>query len=309
MDAKIDTLPTPRKPRTKKPLRAAFVVTASLVGAAGCGSVVDPVDPCEVESCNPPIVECPAAVPNSGDSCDPEVGTCHYTDDCGSDVPASCDDGIWSVEIATCNPPPPGDCPAEAPLDGDECDDPEVGGCSYTDDCGQSYGASCNGSTWEVDPIASCNPPPPCPETLPAEGDACELTPGGTPVGCEYDVETACGPAVASAECVEVEEQGLVWQVTAPPCTPPEPNCFNYANAGVCEADSTCRWLVPGCGGEGDPGFPAGCFPAFECTVGPNDDCAEFEECVTLNHDPCWNSSCGACGADTNVCLPVFTNE
>jgi hypothetical protein len=306
MHAKTDTQMPARKTRARKPLRAAFVATVALA-AGGCDSDGDCDDP---YTCNPPIVECPAAVPTTGDGCDPEVGTCNYTDDCGSAIAASCDDGTWSVEIASCNPPPPGDCPTEAPTNGDSCADPEIGGCSYADECGQSFSASCNGSTWEVDePIASCNPPPPCPSTLPEEGAVCELTPGGTPIGCEYDVETACGPAVAAAECVEVEEQGLVWQVTAPPCTPPEPNCFNYANAGVCEADSTCRWLVPGCGGKGDPGFPAGCFPALECTVGPNDNCGELEECVTLNHDPCWNSNCGACGADTNVCLAVFTNE
>lgn len=167
MHAKNDSPATPRKPRSKKPLRAAFVVTVALAGGVGCDSTVDL---CEVESCNPPIVECPAAVPNSGDSCDPEVGTCHYTDDCGSDVPASCDDGSWSVEIATCNPPPPGDCPAELPAFGDACD-PEVGDCTYTDECDQQIIASCNGATWEIEAGASCNPPPPCPGILPAEGD------------------------------------------------------------------------------------------------------------------------------------------
>ncbi|MBL8739617.1 MAG: hypothetical protein JNK04_00940 [Myxococcales bacterium] len=305
MHAKNETPIRPRNARSKKPLRAAFVVTAALATGAGCGSTVSP---CEVESCNPPIPECPVAMPSTGDSCDPELGTCGYVDDCGSDVTASCEDGEWVVDIGSCNPPPPGDCPAQVPAAGDPCD-PEVGSCQYADDCGQTITASCNGATWEVDPVSSCNPPPPCPITLPAEGDPCELTPGGTPRGCTYDVETACGPATATAECVEVEEQGLVWLVTAPPCTPPEPSCFDYTNAGVCEADSTCRWLVPGCGGKGDPGFAAGCFPALECTVGPSDNCGELEECVTLNHDPCWNSSCGACGSDTNVCLPVFTNE
>lgn len=303
MHAKNDTPASPRNPRKKKPMRAAFVVTVALTGGTGCGSTVNP---CEVESCNPPIAECPASVPSQGESCDPEAGACHYTDDCGSDVVASCEDGSWSVDIATCNPPPPGECPAEAPLDGDPCDDPEVGICSYTDECGLTFTASCDGFAWDVgEPFETCNPPAPCPEALPAEGEACLLG----AIDCQYEIDTACGPAVASAECTEVEEQGAVWLVTAPPCTPPEPNCFNYTNAGVCEADSTCRWLVPGCGGEGDANFTAGCFPALECIVGPNDDCGEFEECVTLNHDPCWNSNCGSCGSDTNVCLPVFTND
>ena len=303
MHVKNDSPVATRKSRSKKPLRAAFVVTVALA-TSGCDSEVSCDDP--NVACNPPIVDCPAVIPNGGDSCDPEVGSCGYLDDCGSEVTASCDDGSWSVDIGSCNPPPPGECPAEAPAAGAPCD-PEVGSCSYADECGQSFTVSCNGSSWEIDePIASCNPPPPCPDILPAEGDPCELSPGGTPVGCQYDIETACGPAVASADCVAVEEQGLVWQVTAPPCTPPEPNCFNYANAGVCEADSTCRWLVPGCGGQGDPGFAAGCFPALECTVGPNDNCGEFQECVTLNHDPCWNSNCGSCGADTNACVAVF---
>jgi len=305
MKTKTVTQAPVRKPRSKKPLRAAFVVTLALA-AGGCDSEISCDDP--NVACNPPIVDCPAAVPTSGDSCDSDVGSCSYTDDCGSDVTATCD-GTWSIEIASCNPPPPGDCPEQIPSFGEECD-PAVGDCQYLDECEQPITASCNGATWEIEEGGSCNPPAPCPTELPAEGSVCDFKGYfGPPIGCEYDVETACGPALAEAECVGVEEQGIVWHVTAPPCTPPTPNCFDYANGGLCEADTACRWLVPGCGGEGDPGFAAGCFPALECTVGPDDNCAEFEECVTLNHDPCWNSNCGACGADTNVCLPVFTDE
>jgi hypothetical protein len=310
MQAKTDAASPVRKAaKKKKPLRAAFVVTAAMA-VTGCeSSVKDDTDgnggndPCEVESCNPPVVECPNGIPGQGTPCDWDVDTCSYTDECGSPVEASCVDGEWNVEIATCNPPPPGECPANPPAEGDDCDPEQDNTCDYTDDCGVAYQASCNGATWEVEVPPPCNPPP-CPPALPAENEACELA--GL-VGCVYDVETACGPAQASASCLEDENLGLVWSITAPPCTPPEPNCYNYTDAALCDADTTCRWLVPGC--DDGPSFPASCLPALECDLAPNDNCGEFQECVVLNHDPCWNSSCGACSADTTACLPVFDKD
>jgi hypothetical protein len=97
-------------------------------------------------------------------------------------------------------------------------------------------------------------------------------------------------------------EGSSFWEVAAPSCTPKVPDCASYGNSAVCDADTTCRWLVPGCG-EGETGFEPACFPIDDCT---GDSCGQDAECITLNHDPCWNSKCGACGADANVCVGIF---
>lgn len=293
MHTKTASSPTSsRHTRKRKALRAAFVVTAAL-GAAGCGS----------EITNPPIGECPSARPSTGDSCD-EPMECVYDDECDLEVTASCgDDGVWAVQYGgTCNPPPPSECPEEAPANGDACDF-EIGSCTYEGQCGEPFNATCEVDGWSVDTEVSCNPPPPCPQELPGEGDACELTPGGTPIGCSYEVSTACGPQIAEAECGVSEQSGeVVWFVALPTCKPKVPDCGAYRDSAPCDADTTCRWLVPGCG-EGEADFEPACFPIDDCS---GDSCGPDAECVTVNHDPCWNSGCGACGADASVCAAIF---
>lgn len=217
MQAKTKSTSKPmRQARTKKALRAAFVVTGAVV-AAGCGGGSNNDD---IQT-NPPFAECPDGVPQQGGSCELDVGTCNYIDDCsGGDVEASCEgDGTWSVTYdSTCNPPPPLECPEEVPTAGDECDI-EIGSCSYTDECGISFSADCDG-TWSIgEAFESCNPPPPCPAELPAEGAICESSPGGTPQDCSYEVETACGTQTVSAECeLPKDAKDFVWVLDAPPC-------------------------------------------------------------------------------------------
>lgn len=295
-DARPAKPPVPHRPSKKRAVRAAFVVTVSMAasGAAGCYSTSNP----------PPPGECPGAQPISGEPC--TAGSdCSFSDECGNEVIATCVDDFWQVEwTGTCNPPPP-ECPAALPLEGEPCDEPAE--CFYTDACGNDINASCDGFEFTVsEPIESCNPPPPCPLELPDEGSACELTPGGVPEGCSYEVETPCGVVTASAECVSPDGgTTYVFDVTAPACTPPEPDCAAYTNAGLCGADTTCRWLVPGCGEGPEIAFAAGCYPIADCAL---DGCAAGETCAPVVYNPCFNSECAACGAEADVCLPSEVN-
>lgn len=299
------TTKTPRtttksRPKARRALKAAFVVTASL-GAGGCdwGGTTNP------PPTNPPFIDCPSSVPTEGAACEPpDDGSCTYPDDCNLEIIASCTEGSWEVEYSgTCNPPPPGECPEELPFELDNCSEPMS--CDYQDECGQDIQATCDGSEWSVsEPMESCNPPAPCPQDLPAMGSLCEEE-FGPPEGCSWEAETSCGPATVTGECSPDEDgSGYVWELTAPPCTPEVPACSQYENAGLCDADTTCRWLVPGCSEEPKPeGFATGCYPIDNCTA---ESCGEDSECTSVSYNPCWNELCDACGADARICLPFM---
>ena len=79
--------------------------------------------------------------------------------------------------------------------------------------------------------------------------------------------------------------------------------CSDYSEPDACEADPECRWLVPACVDEPNPEVleNAGCYPALECE---GEDCGQGTVCVNRWINPCWNSPCGACGAESHVCMP-----
>lgn len=293
---------TTKKPRskTRRALKAAFVMTASL-GAQACDGMVTTNPP----PTNPPFIECPSSVPTEGADCEPPDETCTYPDECNLEIVASCTDGSWELEYTgTCNPPPPEECPVEPPNDLESCGEPME--CQYQDECGQDFSASCDGANWSVsEPLESCNPPPPCPQAMPAEGSPC-VEEFGTPQDCSWVAQTACGPAEVTGTCIpdQLDGVGYNWQLTAPSCTPEVPLCSQYDNAGLCDADTTCRWLVPGCSEEPKPeGFATGCYPIANCTA---DSCGEDAECTSVSYNPCWNELCDACGADASICLPTM---
>lgn len=289
---------TTKKTRKKRVVRAAFVVTASLsaiAAAAGCGSEI---------ITNPPPPDCPEQQPAYDSDCDNEGDSCSYgPDECGNEVIATCTDGAWDVQYeGTCNPPPP-ECPEAEPAHGEACD--EWNSCTYYDECGSSYEATCDGATWDVGiPDESCNPPAPCPVEMPADRSPCYVDDFGYEE-CSYEARTACGVQTVAAECVydKTGEGGYYWQLTAPECTPTEPACSGYSDPALCDADTTCRWLVPGCGPEPEVGFAEGCYPAADCTA---ETCGEDQECAAVTYDPCWNSFCDACGAEANLCIPTM---
>jgi len=279
----------------KQPLSRSFVVTVSLgvaLGAGGCGGQI---------ISNPPLPNCPESTPSYGSSCGAVDGTCMYSDECGSPITATCKAGTWDVQYeGTCNPPPPEECPLDPPWSG-TCWDASLT-CEYQDACGQWFSFSCNGTTWIAgEPPFSCNPPPPCPGEIPIEGSECFATPGGFPEGCSYLVETACGPTEIFPTCVGDANGYFFWDYGGASCTPMVPDCASYTDPALCEYDTTCRWLEPGC--ASDPSeipAPQGCFPIDDCTA---NSCAMGTTCTQVVENPCWNSLCDGCGAYASICV------
>lgn len=227
-------------------LRAAVVATISLspLGLAGCGPSVT----------STAQVVCPAEAPTDGAAC-AGVGSCRYG--ACMEREATCEQGVWKTStVSSCNPPPPPPvCPELVPVEGEGCLDPLE--CDYVVGC-DLVSASCDQVTasWTLtstpDPL--CNPPPPCPTSLPAEGSACELE-----LSCVVAVPSACGDLMATATCAPAADGALAWAVDVPECTEPV-DCATLLEPVACELHAVCRWLVPGCDPGGAP-FSAGCYP------------------------------------------------
>jgi hypothetical protein len=239
--------------------------------------------------------------PQPGSAC-ATTDTCSY-DWCGaSNVTATCVDGAWEVQYgSTCNPPPPQECPVTAPY-GQGCWEAGVV-CTYSDECGNPFEATCDGATWQVgEPGTSCNPPPPeCPLELPTAGLAC---PDPAPaIGCPYEVPSVCGTLFVVASCVADAFGGTAWTVEGDTCMPPTPDCASYATSAACLLDASCRWLEPGCGDGMQLEATAGCYPKDDCMGGGGlDSCGDGLTCTEVIANPCWNSMCDACGATAYVC-------
>jgi len=222
-------------------------------------------------------------------------------------VATGCDDG-------TTNPPPPPrtDCPELAPSDGDDCSSFETDlACSYEAEPCVDDGAeaTCGADgTWEVEIVFdNCNPPPPCPETLPNHGEECELGFGGPPENCEYTVTTSCGEVTVEPFCVSTDDDddwAMYWQVEPPTCSGEPEACAEYDHPDLCAADDACRHLTPGCADEAQTAAPSGCFPAVDCT--DDVDCADGESCTPVIYNPCPEmpgATCGACGGEAKICV------
>jgi hypothetical protein len=288
------------RPNRTQTLRKAFIATVTTAGAivaVGCFGATS----------NPPFASCPAEEPSGLECGGDEAGaSCFYQDGCGNDIGYSCDEGAWTVTSeASCNPPPP-ECPATQPADGDSCD--QLGtSCPYPDDfCGIEINAECTDAGWSVEDIL-CNPPPAeCPIDEPDIGEPCEEQSGtfdGYPSYCEYEVDTPCGvqPAALGCEQSQLTSEYSWAVVVAPSCAAPPEQCQEYNSAGLCEADAGCAWRAPGCAeGGGTPNVEAGCYPAEDCSTS---GCGTWGTCTEVTFDPCWNSLCGACAAETNVCI------
>ena len=189
--------------------------------------------------------------------------------------------------------PPFAECPAQAPASGGSCDEPGME-CIYPDECDLEIVASCEDEgTWDVQYAGTCNPPPPpvdCPVEPPATGEACS-----DPIECTYPFD-ACGNQ-QHASC-----DGNAWTVTievVDGCEPPP--CGAYADASLCVADASCRWLVPGCSEGPTILFEPGCHPIEDCAP---ETCDGAETCTAVVYDPCHGQKCNACGAEASICLP-----
>ncbi|WP_437805546.1 hypothetical protein [Sorangium sp. So ce1078] len=286
--------------KKRKVLRAPFIVTVA-AAASLAGAVALP-------GCDPTVQggSCPEEMPERGSSCDADDLSCEYIDSCDNPIGYRCVDGAWQVEAEmSCNPPPPPECPEERPEADSSCGADHVY-CTYIDDCNNPISYTCSGGEWVMGPEESCNPPPPCPEATPADGDRCE---GGVGT-CGYTMMTGCGPMPIDAACV-LEDDTWRWEVHEIFCNPPPPDlCLTAATGAECASlGPTCQWLVPGCADEsGPPALSAvGCFPSLPCKDDSACPSGTFCEEVVVN--PCVASSpdgatCAACGMITNVCVP-----
>ncbi len=280
----MSVLNRPTNAKKKRAPRSSFVVT---VGAAAAAVAISA---CSTVTTNPPELECPAERPVAGEDCVGDLA-CSYPDACSVDYVCG-EDEVWVDNSPPCNPPPPCE---------ERLDEP----CTTGETCeGEDYGCGptplvCIDGVW-VDEGLSCNPPPPCPEALPTEGDPCPAD-FGTPEDCFYQVDTACGPTEIEATCVQASpDASSVWQHVVPPCDPQVPDCDGYESDALCQADISCRWLVPGCA---DPPseFPSGCYPAADCD---SYSCDANTTCQLVVADPCFGKKCDACAGDASLCLP-----
>jgi hypothetical protein len=285
----------------KTPLRQAFILTiAATTPACWIGVTNNPPEP----------GSCPAEQPAAGSDCSQNGSACNYVDECGHDVEVTCEDFAWQVSTsASCNPPPPV-CPDEPPAAGEFCD--AIGNlCTYHvgDFCDERVvEATCTATGWEVEEYweSTCNPPPAeCPAAAPIAGSECEYQPDtidGYPSYCPYTAQTPCGEAIVEGRCEPNEESIIVWNVTVPACTATPEQCQIYDLDIACAADAGCAWRAPGCETEGAPLVEAGCYPSLDCTV---EGCGTWGSCETVTYNPCYNSDCDACAAETSVCVPV----
>jgi hypothetical protein len=143
-----------------------------------------------------------------------------------------------------------------------------------------------------------------CPTDLPINGANCDT--GGT---CSYQ-GGACGSDESIvASCVasgDLDETYFFWDVPVQQCNGDPSTCDDYDHPTLCAADTSCRWLVPGCGEGITPDFDTGCYSAFDCGAA---DCAAGQICTEITYDPCHVfctegcASCGACGSSASLCL------
>jgi hypothetical protein len=203
----------------------------------------------------------------------------------------SCVDGAWVDTAGACPEPA---CPMSRPMDGEACD--MIGqSCFYEEfvDCGEGGGtvtATCTADGW-VTAWPRCSPPLECPETIPEHGFDC--TGWENASYCQFDLQKSCGDVLAIVSC-EYLEDDMRWNVQLQDdCG----GCAAHETAEGCDADPSCRYLVPGCGDVPVP--EAGCYPRFDCVEGA---CAEGESCTAFTADPCWDSVCDACGIQVSLC-------
>lgn len=251
---------TPKKP--KSPLRAAFVLTASL-GATITG-------------------------------CDGSLASGENIGGGGGGDASGASGGGGSTP-----------CPPTTPPYGNPCSGDSV--CAYDAGCGDTETASCIDDAWQIesDAIESCNPPAPCPEEVPVEGEYCNDDGGfGGPYNCQFTVDTPCGAQAIVANCTDHPQRDwTVWRFEAESCTSTAADCASYVSESLCGADTACRWLAPACG-DPEKFVPGACYPIDDCTA---ESCAPSELCTAVTHDPCWGiEACEAgCTADASICQPA----
>ncbi|MEM6788815.1 MAG: hypothetical protein AAF715_14940 [Myxococcota bacterium] len=192
----------------------------------------------------------------------------------------------------------PGACPPSTPSGA--CADEGLA-CTYPGVCGGAL-AECVSGRWQVSEDDCVDPGPfTCPAALPLGGNSCLEAGNGNEGLCTYTVETACGITQVDARCErDPVATDVRWVIEAPPCA--SAACGSYAQKDLCDADTGCRWLQPGCGSDPFIDFVEGCYPAEDCT--DDTSCNDDEACSPILFDPCAFSSCNVCFDEADICLP-----
>jgi hypothetical protein len=140
-----------------------------------------------------------------------------------------------------------------------------------------------------------------CPTTLPIAGSNCDA-----PATCLIeDAPDSCkGTADITVTCVAKGDGIRLWQFTLPQCNGDPAACSDHTHPTVCTADTSCRYLAPGCGEANEPVWKVGCYSGFDCAG----DCAAGTTCTTVTSNPCLSfcdgcAVCGACGQQVQLCL------
>ncbi len=141
-----------------------------------------------------------------------------------------------------------------------------------------------------------------CPATLPIKGSNCDA-PGTCVIA---DAPQPCGGTQdVTATCALASDGIHLWSYEMWDCNGDPASCGDYTNPTVCAADTSCRYLAPGCGEPDEPTFATACYNGFDCD---DTSCPTGTTCTTVTSDPCLSfcsgcSVCGACGQQVKLCL------
>jgi hypothetical protein len=187
----------------------------------------------------PPPPPCPSFIPADRTVCFSEGQYCEYKNMCGGADTATCVLGpmgtVWLTRRETCPSPT---CPAVQPKPMTPCSG--VTKCGYSNGCGGTNVAYCDGKYWNVEngPCVS----PGCPFSQPIEGTACT-----GPNKCSYP--NGCG-GYNTALCESSMTTWKIYRGDCPPPPPPPPMCpaSMPPPGSPCTSGSSCSWNN-GCGG------------------------------------------------------------
>jgi hypothetical protein len=85
----------------------------------------------------------------------------------------------------------------------------------------------------------------------------------------------------------------------------PAPDCTAHGDAASCQADTSCTWLVPGCG---TPALASqGCYARTDVGCTSDSSCSGGRSCLKRVVNPCpptdGGGTCTACGLTQTICL------
>jgi hypothetical protein len=239
---------------------------------------------CATCTCNPPPMCEPLNCP---------LAPCTYglmKDEKGCDI-CKCNPATCTPE--ECGTPPPSTglvyCPAPA---GDPTG-PATGS-------GSSGSGASSGSGSGPSPGGGSGAAPPADIAAPIPQPVCQRDPS---TGKCVWVNPRCGTACTTIACTLACPNGFQMDTRGCPicaCKPAPATCASYSDYRTCVANMECRWLQPGCG---DPALAAGgCYARTSVDCVSDAQCGAGRQCLKRVINPCYMSSCAACGQTVAVC-------